>query len=141
MTIANTIPVPVETLEIVKIPGINTLKNRDNWWVAGFSENRRKLTFTFRTPASSHTFKRKVYILDAQAFESDGSRDPNDPLAILKPERPVLRVILKITLGDEEFHGSFDYLTDAGELNAYQYTDEDAIRDGNNDYWLAERER
>jgi len=116
MTIANTISVPVEILEIVKIPGINTLKDHENWWGAGFSENRRKLTFTFRTAASSRTFKRKVYILDARATEFNGVSDPDSPYSFLDPEGPVSRVFLKITLDGEEFRGSFDYLANAGSF-------------------------
>lgn len=138
MTIAHIISVPVEKLEIVKIPGINTLKNRDNLWVAGYA--KRKLTFTFRTPASSYTFKRKVYVLNTYVTEFDGIKDPNDPFDFLKPDGPVSCVFLQISLGDAEFHGSFDYLANTGELHAYSYTKADMVRDANDNYLLAEHE-
>ena len=141
MTIANIISVPVEKLEIVKIPGINTLKNRDNWWVAGYVEHRRKLTFTFRTPASSYTFKRKVYVLNAEAKEFSGISDPENPFSALDPEVPVSRILLQISLGDAEFHGSFDYLANTGELRAYSHAKEYVACGANDDYLLMQQEK
>ena len=141
MTIANIISVPVEKLEIVKIPGITTVKDRKNWWIAGDTENGRKLTFTFRTSASSMTFKRKVHILDAKVYEFNGVRNTEDPLSFLDPKGPVSQVVLRILVDTKIFHGSFDYLKGSGELRAYQFNlQAEPRREAPEEYTLAQHE-
>jgi len=126
MTIANIIYVPVEKLEIVKIPGITTVKDPKNWWIAGDTSNRKKLTFTFRTAASSVTFTRRVHILNAQAYEFSGVRNPEDSLSMVADTKePVSRVSLQVLVETKVFRGSFDYLKKTGELRAHQFNLQD----------------
>ena len=130
MTIANILYVPVEKLEIVKIPGINTVKESQNWWIAGDTTNRKRLTFTFRTAASSVTFTRRVYILHAQAYEFITVRNPEDSLStVADRNEPVSRVQLEVLVENKVFRGSFDYLKKTGELHAHQFNLQDGPRE------------
>jgi len=112
-TTAHFIQVPVETLEIVDLPGVSVFKEHSD----KDSSNELDIELKLKSAASSKSFKRKVGTWSIQTscdpqkvagFALLGSGPPEDDF-----------VTFHCAIGIHEFFGEYSYETHSGRLRAY----------------------
>lgn len=107
MTTAHVIQVPVESLELVELPGIGTFQRH----MYNTSLDALEAQLTLKTSASTQTFRRRVKIwnisTNGEIFDLE---DRDDHV-----------VMFHCLISGQEFFGRFDYKSQKGELEAYEY--------------------
>ena len=123
-TTAHFIQVPVETLEIVDLPGVSVFKQHGN----GDSSRPLDAVFKLKSAASSKSFKHQVAVwgiqttCDPQKIAGVALHGFGPGLGL--PEDDL--VTFHCTIGSHEFFGEYSYDTHSGILKAY---DEDNLTD------------
>lgn len=108
MTTAHVIQVPVESLELVELPGIGTFQRHKY----NSSLDALEAQLTLKTSASTQTFRRRVKIWNISTTVDfrDFFEDQEDYV-----------VLFHCLISGQEFSGRFDYKAQEGKLDAYEY--------------------